>query len=132
MDEESWTQGYFTGVRLHRGLRTPQIFPVAIASMSVTGIAANLDWFADLSGVGALTKLSAEYSGAVSASYSYDGRTYTESVPLAELLAVNPARLFAGVRPDAPSLRFRFRLADDDDADLKSFTLWGVFARDFP
>ena len=126
MDEESWTQGYITGVRLHANLRTPQSFPVPIASMSVTGIAADLDWFADLSGVGALTKLSAEYSGAVSASYSYDGRSYTEPVPLPDLLRVNPARIFQGVRPDAPSLRFRFRLADDN-ADLSGFTLWGAF-----
>ena len=131
MDEESWTQGYLTGVRLHGNVRTPQLFPTAIASMSVTGIAADLDWFADLSGVGALTKLSADYSGAVSASYSYDGHAYTEPVPLAQLLAMNPARIFQGVRPDAPSLRFRFRLADDA-ADLRSFTLWGIFSRDLP
>ena len=131
MDEESWTQGYLTGVRLHANLRTPRIFPVPIASMSATGIAANLDWYADLSGVGALTKLSADYSGAVSASYSYDGRAYTDPVPLPELLNVNPARIFQGVRRDAPSLRFRFRLADDD-ADLQSFTLWGVLSRDLP
>lgn len=131
MDEESWTLGYWTGVRLHASLRTPQIFPSAIASMSATGIAANLDWFADLSGVGALTMLSADYSGAVSASYSYDGRSYTRPVPLPELLATNPARIFQGVRRAAPSLRFRFRLADDD-AELRGFTLWGVFARDLP
>ena len=131
MDEESWTQGYLTGVKLHADLRTPQLFPVEIASMSVTGIAADLNWYADLSGVGALTKLSADYSGAVSASYSYDGNDYTTPVPLPELLNVNPALIFAGVRRDAPSLRFRFRLADDS-ADLKSFTLWGVFARDLP
>ncbi|MBQ6205452.1 MAG: hypothetical protein IJK52_00050 [Oscillospiraceae bacterium] len=131
MDEESWTQGYLTGVRLHAHLRTPQIFPVPIASMSATGVAADLEWYADLSGVGALTKLSAEYSGAVSASYSYDGRAYTDPVPLGELLRVNPALIFAGVRADAPSLRFRFRLADDA-ADLQSFTLWGVSSQDLP
>ena len=131
MDEESRTQGYLTGVALHANLRTPQLFPAAIASVSATGIAADLDWFADLSGVGALTKLSADYAGAVYASYSYDGRVYTQAVPLAQLLAANPARIFAGVRPAAPSLYFRFRLADDE-ADLKSFTLWGVFARDLP
>ncbi len=131
MDEESWTQGYITGVRLHANLRTPQIFPVPIASMSATGVAADLEWYADLSGVGALTKLSAEYSGAVSAAYSYDGRSYTDSAPLSELLSANPARIFQGVRPDAPSLRFRFRLADAA-ADLQSFTLWGVFSQDLP
>ncbi len=131
MDEESWTQGYLTGVRLHANLRTPQLFPDEIASMSATGIAADLEWFADLSGVGALTMLSADYSGAVSVSYSYDGRTYTPPAPLAQLLAANPTRIFAGVRRAAPSLRFRFRLADDS-ADLRGFTLRGVFARDLP
>lgn len=131
MDAESWAQGYLTGAALHRNLRRPQIFPVPIASMSATGIAADLEWFADLSGVAALTKISAEYVGAVSVSYSYDGRNYTPPAPLPELLAMNPARLFAGVRRDAPSLRFRFRLADDD-ADLSSFTLWGAFDRDLP
>lgn len=129
MDKESWTRGYLTGVRLHANLRTPQIYPEAIASMSVTGIASDFEWFADLSGVRALTMLSADWSGAVSASYSYDGRSYTVPVPLPELLAANPARIFRGVRRDAPSLRFRFRLADDA-ADLRSFTLWGVFASD--
>ena len=84
-----------------------------------------------IAGVAALTKLSAEYAGNVSVSYSYDGRDYSPPAPLAELLDMNPARLFAGVRQDAPSLRFRFRLADDG-ADLSSFTLWGVFARDLP
>ena len=131
MDNESRLRGYLTGAALHRNLRAPQISPVPIASMSATGIAADLEWFADLSGVAALTKISAEYAGAVYASYSYDGRNYTPPAPLPELLRTNPARLFAGVRRDAPSLRFRFRLADDA-ADLSSFTLWGVFARDLP
>ena len=92
--------------------------------MSVTGIAADFDWFADLSGVEALTLLTAEYAGNVTAAYSYDGAEYTEAVPMTELLRVNPATLFHGANPDAPRLWFRFHLADDN-ADLTAFTLWG-------
>lgn len=131
MDNESWLQGYIAGVALHSHLRIPQLRPSVIASMSVTGIAADFDWFADLSGVKALTLLTAEYIGDVTAAYSYDGRTYTQAAPMAELLRVNPALLFRGCNPDAPRLWFRFHLADND-ADLTTFTLWGVFTRDIP
>ena len=119
MDAESWIQGYFAGVALHHHVRTPGARPSVIARMSATGIAADLEWFADLSGVAALTALSAEFVGDVSASYSHDGASYTNPVPLAELLRVNPVSLFRGVR-----LWFRFRLADD--ADLSEFALWGI------
>ncbi|MBQ9521296.1 MAG: hypothetical protein IJR72_01830 [Oscillospiraceae bacterium] len=124
MDAESWIQGYFTGVALHNHLRTPQAHPSVIASMSATGIAADLEWFADLSGVAALTALSAEFTGNVSASYSSDGVSYTNPVPLPELLRVNPSALSGGTR-----LWFRFHLADDA-ADLTNFTLWGVFSNE--
>lgn len=126
MDYESWVQGYVTGARLHGNLRTPQLFSVPIASMAVTGVAADLTWFADLNGVAALTRLTAEYVGDVSASYSRDGATYSDFVPLPDLLSVHPAT-FAG----ASRLWFRFRL-NDESADLISFTLWGAFARDIP
>ena len=125
MDAESWIQGYFAGVALHNHLRTPQLCPSVIASMSATGIAAEMDWFADLSGVAALTAMSAEYTGNVSGSYSYNGTSYTDPVALPELLRVNPFSLFRGVRPGTRRLWFRFRLADDA-ADLTNFTLWGI------
>lgn len=131
MDYESWIQGYLAGVSLHCHLRTPQLPPSVVASMSVTGIAADFDWFADLSGVETLTLLTADYIGDVTASYSYNGTTYTDAVSMAELLRVNPATLFRGCNPDAPRLWFRFHLADEA-ADLTAFTLWGVFARDIP
>lgn len=124
MDAQSWTVGYLTGAALHSRVRIPQLFPNVIAALSATGIAADLDWRAELSGVAAITMLSAEYVGDVEASYSYDGRRYTEAVPMAELLAANPDALFHGRNPANPSLHFRFHLADDA-ADLKSFTLWG-------
>ena len=124
MDEESWIQGYFAGVALHSHLRTPQQYPSVIASMSATGIAADMDWFADLSGVAALTALSADFTGNVSAAYSYDGASYTIPVLLSELLRVNPATLFGGVRPDKRRLWFRFHLSNAE-ADLTNFTLWG-------
>lgn len=127
MDSKSWLCGYLTGVSLHGHLRTPQIRPSPVASMSVTGIAADLDWYADLSGAAILTALSADYVGNVDVSHSYDGRTYSDPIPLPELLAMNPAKLFAG----ASALWFRFHLADDN-ADLSGFTLWGVFARNLP
>ena len=126
MDDESWLQGYFAGVSLHRHLTVPQLFPRVIASMSATGIAADLEWFADLSGVAALTRMTAEYVGNVAVSYGYDGKKYTAPVALPDLLRMNPALLFRGAR-----MWFRFRLADDN-ADLTKFTLWGVFARDIP
>lgn len=126
MDYESWIQGYVTGTRLHGNLRTPQLFPVPIASLSATGVAADLEWFADLNGVAALTRLAAEYVGDVSASYSLDGETYSPPVPMSDLLSVHPTA-FA----DAQRLWFRFRL-NDESADLISFTVWGVFARDIP
>ena len=122
MDGESWLQGYFTGISLHCRLRVPYTRPSVIASMSVTGIAADFDWFADLSGVDTLTFMTAEYTGDVTAAYSRDGKRYTSPVALSELLAVNPATLFRG----DTRLWFRFHLADDA-ADLTSFTLWGVF-----
>ena len=124
MDYESWMQGYLAGVSLHCHLRTPQLFPSVVASMSVTGIAADFDWFADLSGVEALTLLTADYTGDVTASYSYNGKKYTDAVPMSGLLRLNPATLFRGSR-----LWFRFHLADEA-ADLTAFTLWGVFSRD--
>ena len=124
MDEESWIQGYFAGVALHNHLRTPQLCPSVIASMSATGIAADMEWFADLSGVAALTALNAEFTGNVSASYSYDGASYTNPVPLSELLRVNPAALFGGVRPDTRRLWFRFHLSNAE-ANLTNFTLLG-------
>ena len=127
MDQQSWLCGYLTGVSLHQHLHAPGVSPTVVASMSVTGIAADMDWFADLSGVAALTAVRADYVGDVTASYSRDGRTYSPPTPLPELLAVNPAKLFAG----AAALWFRFRLADDA-ADLSSFTLLGVMERDLP
>ena len=126
MDYESWAQGYVTGTRLHGNLRTPQLFSVPIASLSATGVAADLEWFADLNGVAAITRLTAEYVGDVSASYSRDGITNSTPVPLPDLLAVHPSA-FA----DAPRLWFRFHL-NDESADLTSFTVWGAFARDIP
>lgn len=131
MDYESWIQGYFTGVSLHHHLRIPQLSPSVVASMSVTGIAADFDWFADLSGVETLTMLTAEYTGDVTAAYSYNGTRYTQAIPMAELLNVNPETLFRGCNPDAPRLWFRFHLTDEA-ADLTTFTLWGVFTRDIP
>lgn len=131
MDKESWIQGYITGVALHSHLRIPQLRPSVIASMSVTGIAADFDWFADLSGVEALTLLTAEYIGDVTVAYSYNGTKYTQAVPMAELLNVNPATLFHNCNQNEPRLWFRFSLADET-ADLTSFTLWGVFTRDIP
>ena len=117
--------GYMTGVALHRHLRIPQLFPTVIASMSVTGIAADFEWFADLSGVAAITFADAAYAGDVSVSYSLDdGASYSEPVPMPQLLSANPSALFGG----APSLRFRFHLADDN-ADLTEFTLWGFSGR---
>lgn len=124
MDEESWIQGYFTGVALHNHLRTPQLRPSVIASMSATGIAADLDWFADLSGVEALTAFRADYTGNIFASYSYDGASYTTPVPLSELLQINPALLFRGVRPDTHRLWFRFY--PTGAVDLTNFALWGI------
>lgn len=129
MDEESWIQGYFTGVTLHNHLRTPQLYPSVIASMSTTGIAADMDWFADLSGVEILTALSAEFTGNVSAAYSYDGTSYTIPVPLSELLRVNPVALFRGVRSDKRRLWFHFHLSNAE-ADLTNFTLWGFPRKD--
>ena len=125
MDEESWIQGYFAGVALHSHLRMPQLYPSVIASMSATGIAADMDWFADLSGVASLTALTADYTGNVSAAYSYDGASYTIPVPMAELLRVNPVALFHGTRPDTRRLWFRFHLSNAE-ANLTNFTLWGV------
>ncbi|MBQ6985991.1 MAG: hypothetical protein IJQ25_03280 [Oscillibacter sp.] len=130
-DTESWLMGYLTGIRLHGSIRPSMIQPVVVASMSVTGIAANFDWFADLSGVETLTLLTADYIGDVTASYSYDGAKYTEAVPMEELLRVNPVTLFQGCSHTAPRLWFRFHLADEA-ADLTVFTLWGVFTRDLP
>ena len=92
--------------------------------MSVTGIAADFDWFADLSGVEALTLLTADYTGDVTVAYSYNGEKYADAVPMAGLLRLNPATLFRGCNPNAPRLWFRFHLADDA-ADLTTFTLWG-------
>lgn len=136
MDYESWFKGYETGVMLHNHLRggavsadgTP-LSSVAVASMSVTGIAADLEWFADLSGVRTLTRLRASYSGNVTASYSYDGSRFTNPVPMAELLGVNPAALFAGLNPRKPLLYFRFHLADAD-ADLTAFRMYGVLEQE--
>ena len=130
-DMESWVQGYLAGVRLHRGLRVPQLCPSVIASMSATGIAADLDWFADLSGVAFLTAPSAEFAGDVSVSYSCDGRSYTDPVPLSELLTGQAPPLFTGALPAPSSMRFRFHLADDD-AELSGFCLRGFFSRDIP
>lgn len=124
MDAESWIQGYFTGVALHNHLRVPQLRPSVIASMSATGMTGELNWFADLSGVMALTVLNAEFTGNVSASYSYDGATYTNPVPLSELLRVNPLVLSNGVRADTRRLWFRFHITAN--ANLKKFTLWGI------
>lgn len=121
MDNESWMRGYLTGVALHCHVRSPQMRPVPIASMSVTGVAADLEWFADLSGA-AITKLSADYEGDVSASWSFDGVTYTEPIPMAELLGMNHAAL------SAPSLWFRFHCADDA-ANLTGLILWGFSGR---
>ena len=128
MDSENWFKGYETGVMLHNHMRDGVPVPLtsaALASMSVTGIAADMEWYADLSGVRALTLLSASYSGDVTAAYSYDGHTYTAYMPMAELLAVNPTQLFSGVNPRKPLLYFRFHLADTD-ADLTAFQLYGV------
>ena len=128
MDSESWFKGYETGVMLHHHIRdgTPVTLTSSpLASMSVTGIAADMEWYADLSGVSALTLLSASYSGNVSAAYSYDGKTYTPFMPMADLLAVNPTTLFSGVRARQPLLYFRFHLADTD-ANLTAFHLYGV------
>ena len=128
MDYESWMKGYLTGVALHRHLRIPQLFPTVIASMSVTGIAADFAWFADLSGA-VVTRVSAAYVGDVTGSYSLNnGASYSEPVPMAELLSANPGELFRGLTPAAPFLRFRFHLADDA-ADLTEFTLWGFSGR---
>ena len=123
MDNESWAQGYFTGVALHAHLRAPRLFPAPLASVSATGAADNLEWFADLSGAEAITMFSAEYAGDVLASYSFDGRSYTTPAPLSELLAANPDALFQRLNPDAPSIRFRFRCVGG--ADLASFSIWG-------
>ena len=38
---------YLAGVSLHGHLRDPQLLPSVVASMSVTGIAADFDWFAE-------------------------------------------------------------------------------------
>lgn len=105
------------------------MYPSVIASMSVTGIAADFNWFADLSGVETLTLLTAEYTGDVTVAYSYNGTEYTEPVPMEELLNVNPTMLFRGCDSNTPRLWFQFHLADNS-ADLTTFTLWGVFARD--
>ena len=121
MDGESWLAGYFTGISLHCRLRVPYTRPSLIARMSVTGIAADCDWFADLSGVDALTFMTAEYAGDVTAAYSRDGRSYTAPAPMEEFLRANPAKLFHGYA----RIWFRFHLADDA-ADLTQFTLWGV------
>ena len=131
MDYESWMQGYLAGVSLHCHLRDPQLSPRVVASMSVTGIAADFDWFADLSGVETLTLLTADYIGDVTASYSYNGKKYTDAVPMSGLLRLHPATLFRSCNPNAPRLWFRFHLADEA-ADLTTFTLWGVFTRDIP
>lgn len=129
MDYESWMTGYMTGVALHRHLRIPQLFPTVIASMSVTGIAADFEWFADLSGVAAITRVGAAYVGDVTVSHSFDnGASYSEPVPMAQLLSANPSELFRGLNPDAPFLRFRFHLADDA-ADLTAFQIWGFSGR---
>ena len=125
MDHESWLKGYLAGVSLRNHMRVSRMPSCVIATMSVTGIAADFDWFADLSGVESLTHLSAEYAGDVTARYSYDGQTYTDPAPIAELLNVNAALLFDGVDPETPRLWFRFHL-DNDAADLTKFTLWGV------
>lgn len=141
MDYESWLKGYETGVMLHNHLRdgagaissdgiplssvlVASVF-VTLASMSVTGIAADLECLADLSGVETLTLLTADYSGNVTACYGYYEDDFTEPVPMAELLAVNPAILFSGVDPSEPLLYFRFHLADAN-ANLNSFQLYGV------
>lgn len=123
MDAESWIQGYFAGVALHNHLRTPQVRPSAVATMSATGITGELNWLADLSGVAALTLLTAEYTGTVTVSYSYDNLNYAESATMAEFLNANPASLFSGCNPDTPRIWFRFRLSDN--ASL-AFTLWGI------
>lgn len=129
MDSENWFKGYETGVMLHNHMRGG--VPVTmtsnpLASMSATGIAADMEWHADLSGVDALTLLNASYTGNVTAAYSYDGQTYTAFMPMAELLAVNPTQLFSGVNPSYPFLYFRFHLADNA-ADLSAFNLYGSF-----
>lgn len=124
MDYESFMQGYLTGVALHSHMRPVGDRPSVIAALSVTGIAADFEWYADLSNVLAITLITASYVGSVSVRHSFDGETYTEPVAMEELLEANPSILFADVRPDAPSLRFRFHLADDA-ADLTAFTLYG-------
>ena len=123
MDNESWLQGYLTGVSLHCHLKNPRLSPSVIASVSATGSAAGFDWFVDLSGVAALTRMTAEYAGNVAVSVSYDGQTYTAPVALSDLLRANPAALSRET-----SVWFRFRL--DAGADLSKVTLWGAFARD--
>lgn len=120
MDWESYLQGYLTGVALHSHVRPTGDRPSVIAALSVTGIAADFEWYADLSGVDAITLVTADYVGSVYVSYSLDGVTYADPVAMEDLLSANPATLYAG----ASSLRFRFRLADDA-ADLTAFTLYG-------
>ena len=126
MDSESWLKGYETGVMLHNHMRdgTPIDAP-PLASVSVTSVISDLQWFADLSGVLTLTNMKADYSGNVTASYSYDGVDFTEPVSMAELLAVNPAILFSGLDPSEPYLYFRFHLADAN-ANLTAFQIYGI------
>lgn len=131
MDEESWILGYLTGVGLHSKLRTPQIFPSVIASLSVSDADGDIDWFVDLSGAESLTKITVDYVGNVTASYSYDGQSYTNPVPVAELLAVNPAQLFEALPSDAPYLYFRFHLVGRR-AGFSGAALWGVLSENIP
>lgn len=79
----------------------------------------------DLSQAVTLISITAQYSGDVRVSYSYDnGGTWTEPRPMAEFLQIPMSQIWRGM--DA-SKKIRFRLAlESSNAELKQFLVrWG-------
>lgn len=121
MDYGSWMAGYLTGTALHGNLRFAAGFSPVIAAVSVTGLASDVTWWADMTGVGAVTYITAQSEGTVTAAWSRDGETYTEPEPIETLLRRNPGTIYDG---SGGALYFRFHLGDG--ARLWDFTLLGA------
>ncbi len=64
--------------------------------------------------------LNAEYSGDVTAQYSYDGENFTDEIHIADFLTSDLDALYAGLT-DTKSITFRFWLSGD--ASLKTFIM---------
>ena len=127
MDGDSFLKGYLTGVALHsrvhvggfEGLYTVSI-PGVVAAMSVTGIESDVTWYADMAHVTALTRITADHAGTVTAAWGYDGERYTRPVPVETLLSLSPETVWT---PGNGDLWFRFHL--DEGAALANLVLTG-------